>query len=53
MKGMEISPASYATVYWDTTSHDVYLLVNNLPTPPAISNTSSGHCWMVSQLILV
>jgi anti-sigma-K factor RskA len=33
MKGMEISPASYATVYWDTTSHDVYLLTNNLPTP--------------------
>jgi anti-sigma-K factor RskA len=33
MKGMEISPASYATVYWDTTSHDVYLLVNNLPLP--------------------
>lgn len=33
MKGMEISPTSYATVYWDTTSHDVYLLVNNLPVP--------------------
>jgi anti-sigma-K factor RskA len=33
MKGMEISPASYATVYWDTTSHDVYLLTNNLPIP--------------------
>lgn len=33
MKGLEISPASYATVYWDTTSHDVYLLTNNLPTP--------------------
>jgi anti-sigma-K factor RskA len=33
MKGMEISPASYATVYWDTASHDVYLLTNNLPTP--------------------
>ncbi len=33
MKGMEISPASYATVYWDTISHDVYLLVNNLPVP--------------------
>ncbi|HMK24561.1 MAG TPA: anti-sigma factor [Chitinophagaceae bacterium] len=33
MKGMEISPASYATVYWDTTSHDVYLLANNLPVP--------------------
>ena len=33
MKGMEISPASFATVYWDTTSKDVYLLVNNLPKP--------------------
>ncbi|HKC35646.1 MAG TPA: anti-sigma factor [Chitinophagaceae bacterium] len=33
LKGMGISPASYATVYWDTTSHDVYLLVNNLPVP--------------------
>ena len=33
MKGMEVSPASYATVYWDTTSKDVYLLVNNLPRP--------------------
>ena len=33
MKGMEISPASYATVYWDTTTHDVYLLANNLPVP--------------------
>ncbi|MGQ0737843.1 MAG: anti-sigma factor [Bacteroidota bacterium] len=33
MRGLEISPASYATVYWDTTSHDVYLLTNNLPIP--------------------
>jgi anti-sigma-K factor RskA len=33
MKGMDISPRSYATVYWDTTSHDVYLLANNLPVP--------------------
>jgi len=33
MKGMEISPASFATVYWDTTSKDVYLLINNLPKP--------------------
>lgn len=34
MKGMEVSPKSFATVYWDTTSHDVYLLTNNLPVPP-------------------
>ena len=33
MKGTEVSPQSYATVYWDTTSHDVYLLTNNLPEP--------------------
>ena len=35
MKGMEVSPGSFATVYWDTTSKDVYLLINNLPTPPS------------------
>lgn len=33
MKGMDASPHSFATIYWDTTSHDVYLLVNNLPQP--------------------
>jgi anti-sigma-K factor RskA len=33
MKGMDISPQSSVTVYWDTTSHAVYLLVNNLPQP--------------------
>lgn len=33
MKGQEISPASFATVYWDTASQDVYLLINNLPKP--------------------
>lgn len=33
MKGLDASPQSYATVYWDTTSHDVYLLANNLPLP--------------------
>ena len=33
MRGMPVSPQSYATVYWDTTSHDVYLLANNLPIP--------------------
>lgn len=34
LNGMDASPASYATVYWDTTSKDVYLMVNNLPQPP-------------------
>jgi anti-sigma-K factor RskA len=33
MKGLDVSPQSFATVYWDTTSKDVYLLVNNLPKP--------------------
>ena len=33
MKGQPISPASFATVYWDTTSQDVYLWVNNMPKP--------------------
>jgi len=31
--GTANSPNSFATVYWDTTSKDVYLLVNNLPKP--------------------
>ena len=26
MKGMDESPSSFATVYWDTTSKDVYLV---------------------------
>jgi anti-sigma-K factor RskA len=42
MKGMEVSPASYATVYWDTTSKDVYLLVNNLPKP---ANDKQYQLW--------
>ena len=33
LNGTANSPGSFATVYWDTTSHDVYLLVNNLPKP--------------------
>ncbi len=33
MKGQPISPASFATVYWDTASQDVYLLINNMPKP--------------------
>lgn len=34
MKGLQVSPQSYATIYWDTASNDVYLLANNLPVPP-------------------
>ena len=33
LKGTPVSPTSYVTVYWDTTSTDVYLMVNNLPNP--------------------
>ena len=33
LNGTANSPRSFATVYWDTASHDVYLLVNNLPKP--------------------
>ena len=33
MEGTENFPRSMATVYWDTTSHDVYLIINNLPKP--------------------
>lgn len=33
MDGQPDSPTSFATVYWDTTSHDVYLMVNNMPKP--------------------
>jgi anti-sigma-K factor RskA len=35
MKGVAQSPQSLATVYWDKRSKDVYLMVNNLPQPPA------------------
>lgn len=33
MKGTPVSPASFATVYMDSTTKDVYLVVNNLPKP--------------------
>jgi anti-sigma-K factor RskA len=35
LHGTPASPASLAAVYYDTTSHDVYLIVNNLPQPPS------------------
>jgi hypothetical protein len=34
MKGMEISPGSFTTVYWNPTTKQVMLDVNNLPAPP-------------------
>lgn len=33
LKGTDMAPGALTTVYWDTSSHDVYLLVNNLPRP--------------------
>lgn len=33
MKGQAINPSGLSTVYWDTQTKDVYLLVNNLPQP--------------------
>ncbi len=45
LKGTDISPQSYTTVYWDTTTHDVFLLVNNLPKP------ASGKQYQVWALL--
>jgi anti-sigma-K factor RskA len=33
LQGTAVSPASFVTVYWDTTSKDVYMMINNLPKP--------------------
>jgi anti-sigma-K factor RskA len=33
LKGTPDFPKAMTTVYWDSTNHDVYLLVNNLPKP--------------------
>lgn len=35
LQGTAVAPAAGATVYWDSTSKDVYLLINNLPEPPS------------------
>jgi len=35
MQGVKEHPGNRATVYWDKRSKDVYLMVNNLPEPPA------------------
>jgi anti-sigma-K factor RskA len=35
LAGQPESPISSATIYWDTTSHDVYMMVKNLPMPPS------------------
>jgi len=33
MQGTTNAPGALATVYWDTTSTDVYMMINNLPQP--------------------
>jgi anti-sigma-K factor RskA len=33
MRGLAPAPSSYATVVWDTTTKDVYLIISNLPKP--------------------
>jgi len=35
LKGMDVSPNSYATVYWNPNSKKVMLNVDNLPPPPS------------------
>lgn len=45
LKGTTVSPSSYVTVYWDTTSKDAYLMINNLPEP------ASGHQYQLWALL--
>ncbi len=33
LQGTAQSPGSFANVYWDSTTKDVWLLVNNMPAP--------------------
>jgi anti-sigma-K factor RskA len=33
MQGTAHAPGAFATVYWDTASTDVYMMINNLPKP--------------------
>ncbi len=33
LQGTAKSPSSFVTIFWDTASKDVYLMVNNLPQP--------------------
>jgi len=34
LQGTQNAPGSFANIYWDTTTKDVYLLINNMPRPP-------------------
>ena len=42
LQGTAVSPTSFANIYWDTTTKDVYLLVNNMPTP---ANNKQYQLW--------
>ncbi len=33
LQGTQNAPGSFANIYWDTTTKDVYLLINNMPRP--------------------
>ncbi len=33
MQGTQKAPGAFANVYWDSTTKDVYLLINNMPQP--------------------
>jgi anti-sigma-K factor RskA len=33
MQGTAHAPGAFATIYWDTASKDVYMMINNLPQP--------------------
>ena len=34
MKGLPVSPNSMAMIYWNMQTHEVYLNIHQLPTPP-------------------
>jgi hypothetical protein len=44
LKGMEAAPSALTTVFWDSTSHNVYLLIIICLSPLQINNTRSGLC---------
>lgn len=33
LQGTQNAPGAFANIYWDTTTKDVYLLINNMPRP--------------------
>ncbi|RYY55685.1 MAG: anti-sigma factor [Chitinophagaceae bacterium] len=46
MPGTANAPQAYATIYWDTTSHDVFLAANNLPVP---ASDKQYQLWAIFQ----